>query len=125
MAENYKHSKHKDIRENKRYEHYDNFDAIDIPYTDAIPNDYEGVMGVPISFMDKYCPEQFEIVWRGGDIEWSENECDFYTPPSKERAEMYKKQDKTWRIQNPYVLDEQGNAVVVYQRILIRKKQSE
>ena len=124
MAENFKHSKHKDIRANKRYEHYENFDAIDIPYTDAIPSDYQGVMGVPISFMDKYCPEQFEIVWRGGDIEWCERECNFYTPPSKEKAEYYKKQDKTWRIQNPYILDEQGNAVVVYQRILIRKKQS-
>jgi len=124
MADNFKHSKHKEIREKKRYEHYDNFDAIDIPYTDAIPCDYNGVMGVPISFMDKYCPEQFEIVWRGGDIEWCEKECDFYTPPSKEKAEHYKKQDKTWRIQNPYILDEQGNAVVVYQRILIRKKQS-
>ena len=124
MAENFKHSKHKDIRANKRYEHYENFDAIDIPYTDAIPSDYQGVMGVPISFMDKYCPEQFEIVWRGGDIEWCERECNFYTPPSKEKAEYYKKQDKTWRIQNPYILDEQGDAVVVYQRILIRKKQS-
>ena len=125
MAENFKHSKHKEIRDNKKYEHYDNFDAIDIPYTDAIPKDYEGVMGVPISFMDKYCPEQFEIVWRGGDIEWCENECTFYTPPTKERAEYYKKQDKTWRIQNPYILDKKGNAVVVYQRILIRKKQSQ
>lgn len=123
MAENFKHSKHKEIRENKRYEHYDNFDAIDVPYTDSIPNDYDGIMGVPVSFMDKYCPEQFEIVWRGGDIEWSENECDFYTPPTKERAEYYKAQDKTWRIQNPYVLDEKGNAIVVYQRIFIRKKQ--
>ena len=42
--------------------HYDNYDAIEVPYTDAIPNDYEGVMGVPISFLDKYCPEQFEIL---------------------------------------------------------------
>ena len=33
-----------------------------MPFTDAIPNDYDGVMGVPISFLDKYCPEQFEIV---------------------------------------------------------------
>jgi len=123
MMDNYKHSKHKDIRINKRYEHYENFDAIDVPYTDAIPNDYNGVMGVPISFMDKYCPEQFEIVWRGGDIEWCEKVCDFYTPPSKEKAEYYKRQDKTWRIQNPYILDEYGNANVVYQRILIRKKQ--
>ncbi len=123
MADNFKHSKHKDIRTNKRYEHYENFDAIDIPYTDAIPNDFFGVMGVPISFMDKYCPEQFEIVWRGGDIEWCEKECDFYTPPSKDKAEQYKKQDKTWRIQNPYIVDSNGNASVVYQRILIRKKQ--
>ena len=122
MAENFKFSKHKDIRENKVYQRYDNFDAIDVPYTDAIPDDYEGVMGVPISFMDKYCPEQFEIVWRGGDIEWCEKECDFYTPPSKERAEEFKRLDKTWRIQNPYILDKQGHAIVVYQRILIRKK---
>ncbi|MCH5312715.1 MAG: DNA methyltransferase, partial [Prevotella sp.] len=40
----------------------DNCDAIEIPYTDAIPSDYDGIMGVPISFLDKYCPEQFEIV---------------------------------------------------------------
>ena len=44
------------------YDHYDNYDAIEVPYTNAIPSDYEGVMGVPISFLDKYCPEQFEIL---------------------------------------------------------------
>ena len=44
------------------YQHYDNYDAIEVPYTDAIPSDYNGVMGVPISFLDKYCPEQFEII---------------------------------------------------------------
>jgi len=44
------------------YAHYDNYDAIEIPYTDLIPSDYSGVMGVPISFLDKYCPEQFEII---------------------------------------------------------------
>ena len=44
------------------YDHYDNYDAIEVPYTDAIPSDYDGVMGVPISFLDKYCPEQFEIL---------------------------------------------------------------
>jgi len=46
----------------KEYEKYDNYDAIEVPYTDAIPKDYDGVMGVPISFLDKYCPEQFEIL---------------------------------------------------------------
>lgn len=44
------------------YKVYDNYDAIDVPYTDAIPSDYDGVMGVPISFLDKYSPEQFEIL---------------------------------------------------------------
>jgi hypothetical protein len=44
------------------YQKYDNYDAIEIPYTNAIPSDYDGVMGVPISFLDKYSPEQFEIV---------------------------------------------------------------
>ena len=62
MAENYKHSKHKEIKERKEYQHYDNYDAIDVPFTDAIPSDYDGVMGVPISFLDKYCPDQFEIL---------------------------------------------------------------
>jgi hypothetical protein len=44
------------------YQKYDNYDAIEIPYTNAIPSDYDGVMGVPISFLDKYSPDQFEIV---------------------------------------------------------------
>ena len=41
---------------------YDNYDAIEVPYNNAIPSDYDGVMGVPITFLDKYCPEQFEII---------------------------------------------------------------
>lgn len=44
------------------YPHYDNYDAIEVPFTDAIPSDYDGVMGVPITFLDKYNPEQFDIV---------------------------------------------------------------
>jgi hypothetical protein len=44
------------------YKKYDNYDAIEVPFTDAIPINYNGVMGVPISFLDKYCPEQFEIL---------------------------------------------------------------
>ena len=41
---------------------YDNYDAIEVPKVNAIPSDYQGVMGVPITFLDKYCPEQFEII---------------------------------------------------------------
>lgn len=44
------------------YKKYDNFDAIEIPFTNAIPSDYEDVMGVPITFLDKYNPGQFEII---------------------------------------------------------------
>lgn len=61
MEENIKFSKHKEIRE-RGYQQYDNYEAIEVPFTDAIPHDYKDVMGVPISFLDKYCPEQFEIV---------------------------------------------------------------
>ena len=46
----------------KKYPHYDNYDAIEVPYTEAIPKDYTGVMGVPVSFLDKYNPDQFEII---------------------------------------------------------------
>lgn len=44
------------------YQRYDNYDAIEVPFTNAIPSDYDGVMGVPITFLDKYNPDQFEIL---------------------------------------------------------------
>ena len=59
--DNIKYSKHKEVRD-VGYQHYENYDAIEVPFTDAIPSDYKGMMGVPISFLDKYCPEQFEII---------------------------------------------------------------
>jgi len=62
IAENLKYSKHKEIKGQKSYHKYDNYDAIEVPFTDAIPGDYKGVMGVPITFLDKYNPEQFEIL---------------------------------------------------------------
>lgn len=49
------------------YPKYDNYDAIEVPETKGIPSDYDGVMGVPISFLDKYNPEQFEIIGYDGD----------------------------------------------------------
>lgn len=61
LDDNKRYSRHADLRENG-YQHYDNYDALEVPWTDAIPADYAGVMGVPISFLDKYCPEQFQIV---------------------------------------------------------------
>ena len=46
----------------KPFDTYDNYDAIEVPFVKYIPSDFDGVMGVPITFLDKYCPEQFEIV---------------------------------------------------------------
>ena len=61
MADNKKFDKQIQ-RSETAYQQYDNYDAIEVPFTNAIPSDYDGVMGVPISFLDKYNPEQFEII---------------------------------------------------------------
>ncbi|MFA6128799.1 MAG: adenine-specific methyltransferase EcoRI family protein [Bacteroidales bacterium] len=64
MGDNLKFSKHKEIKGKESYDYYANYDAMDVPFTDAIPSDYDDIMGVPISFLDKYSPEQFEIIWQ-------------------------------------------------------------
>jgi hypothetical protein len=60
MADNLKFNKK--MKAEGKYHKYDNYDAIEVPEVKAIPSDYDGVMGVPISFLDKYNPDQFEIV---------------------------------------------------------------
>ncbi len=69
MKDNIKHNRHKEVR-GVGYQKYDNYDAIEVPFTDAIPADYYEAIGVPISFLDKYCPDQFEII--GADFELAE-----------------------------------------------------
>jgi hypothetical protein len=61
MSDNIKFSSHKNVK-GKEYARYDNYDAIEVPFTDSIPSNYDGVMGVPITFLDKYSPEQFDIL---------------------------------------------------------------
>lgn len=61
MADNIKHSKHKDVQ-GVGYQRYDNCDAIDVPHTNSIPADHDGVMGVPVSYLHRHNPDQFEIV---------------------------------------------------------------
>lgn len=60
-ADNMKFSKHEEVR-GVGYRTYDNYDAIEVPYVDAIPGDHDGVMGVPITFLGKHDPDQFEIL---------------------------------------------------------------
>lgn len=61
MADNIKFSRHREIK-GRSYLRYDNYDAIEVPFVDAIPADHHGIMGVPITFLDKYNPDQFEIL---------------------------------------------------------------
>lgn len=61
MEDNIKHSRHKEVK-GMGYRKFDNFDAIEVGFVDAIPSDYDDLMGVPISFLSRYNPEQFEIV---------------------------------------------------------------
>lgn len=60
MADNIRFSKK--FHGKDAYDRYDNYDAIEIPFTECIPSDYDGVMGVPISFLHKHNPDQFEII---------------------------------------------------------------
>lgn len=54
------------------YQKYDNYDAYNVDKVCQIPRDYDGVLGVPITFLDKYCPEQFEIL-NANDYRTSDN----------------------------------------------------
>ncbi|MEY4990170.1 MAG: hypothetical protein RIS08_396 [Actinomycetota bacterium] len=117
MADNIKFSKHKEIR-GIGYYRYENYDAIEVPFTDAIPVDYEGVMGVPISFLDKYSPEQFEILGMPRFFETK--------GMSKEFVEAYYASGQTGQITPGHpdaaYYDSTGRPVVPYRRIFIRQR---
>ena len=116
MADNFKHSKHKEIRGRKDYIHYENYDAIEVPFTDSIPSDYEGAMGLPKSFLDKYCPEQFEIIGIAEGDSGKELGLKPFPPELK-------KMNPSLRQGQLYYMED-GYPVKPYARILIRKKQS-
>lgn len=103
----------------EQYPHYDNYDAIEVPFTECIPSDYDGVMGVPITFMDKYNPEQFHI------LGMCENE-DLYGLKTR-RYTAQECRDRYFEIfRKPGTYDLNASGVIhgkkVYQRILIRHK---
>jgi len=62
MQENLRFSRHKELKGKLTYGRYDNFDAIEVPYIDSIPTDYSGIMGVPVTILDRYNPDEFEIL---------------------------------------------------------------
>ena len=112
MKDNIRFGRHKDIRE-EGYLHMDNYDALEVPYADAIPDDYDGYMGVPITFLDKYCPEQFEILGvadRGNEWGIKTKEYTFEDAPNAND------------LNRGGVVIRNGKYEMLYKRILIRKK---
>ena len=116
--ENIKYSRHKEIR-GIGYRRYINFDGIEVPYVDAIPSDFDGVMGVPISFLDKFCPEQFEIVGMSLDLAEARDEIsDWYLARPEE------KQKRTGN-DTFYCRDDNGNPVRLYDCLAIRARRAQ
>ena len=114
VEQNLKFSKHKEIRGKDHYERYDNYDAIEVPYTDAIPSDYNGVMGVPISFLDKYCPEQFVVL---GIMQRNDDPYKI----KKYTTDQYKNAND---LNARGVIIRDGKPKSMYARILIRRKET-
>lgn len=120
MADNLRFSKHKELKGKDAYDHYDNYDAIEVPFTDAIPSDYDGVMGVPISFLDKYCPEQFEILGMCENEDLYALKTLVYTSNDCKRAYLKKfGKPGTYDLNASGVITRNGIQEKVYQRILI------
>jgi hypothetical protein len=123
MADNLKYSRHKEIKGKTAYDRYDNYDAIEVPFTDAIPSDYDGVMGVPISFLDKYNPEQFDIVGRCENEDLYQLKTKVYTSAECKQAYFDKfGKPGTYDINSNGVLLVNGLLEKVYQRVLIKHR---
>ena len=115
-ADNIKFSKHKDVR-GSGYRRYDNYDAIEVPRVDAIPDDYTGVMGVPVTFLDKYNPDQFEIL----GITDRQNEHGLKTREySKADSPKHNDLNRRGALRLP-----DGSLKAVYVRLLVRKRSEE
>ena len=105
------------------YDHYDNYDAIEIPFTNAIPSNYDGIMGVPVSFLDKYSPEQFEIMGMCENEDLYKLKTKFYTSAECKQAYLDKFGKKgVYDLNASGVLIRNGLREKVYQRILIKHK---
>ena len=119
------------------YPPYDNYDALEVPFTECIPSDYDGVMGVPITFLDRYCPEQFNIIditkTGAGDPTTKTKEYPRQTQVDKNgtHSSVTKLNDgANIRIESPpigktyYIVDD-AIYIQVYPRILIRPKKGD
>lgn len=105
------------------FEVYDNYDAIEVPRVKFIPSDYDGVMGVPISFLDKYSPEQFEILGMCENEDLYNLKTKTYTTAECKDAYLKKFGKKgTYDMNASGVVLREGILVKVYQRVLIKHR---
>ena len=117
------------VRFNKKlkgipYKKYENYDAIEIPYSDAIPSDYKGIMGVPITFLDKYNPDQFEILGKNENLDIYKLKTKVYTSQECRDAYFNKFNKKgTYDLNASAVLCINGILEKTYGRIFIRNKE--
>lgn len=101
------------------YQKYENFDAINVNKTNEIPCDYSGFMGVPITFLDKYNPDQFEIVGLG----IANLGLEIGVEPYKEEHKKYRKEvQKRGAVDGDLYMMVNGIVDVPYARIIIRNK---
>lgn len=122
MADNKRFNK-KIQQSESSYQKYDNYHAIEVPYTNAIPSDYKGIMGVPISFLDKYNPDQFEIVGMCENEDLYNLKTKVYTSAECKQAYQDKFGKKgTYDLNASGVVIRDGLLEKVYQRVLIRHK---
>ena len=123
MKENLKYSKHKEVKGKRKYDKYDNYDVIEIPFTDSIPSDYCGIMGVPISFLDKYNPDQFKIVGMCENEDLYKLKTKVYSSVECKQAYLDKFGKKgTYDLNASGVLIRDGLMEKVYQRVLIKHR---
>lgn len=121
MADNLKFNKK--LKDRDEYERYDNYDAIEVSFTDAIPSDYGGVMGVPITFLDKYSPEQFEILGMCENEDLYGMKTKVYDAATRNKAYLDKFGKKgSYDLNASGVVIRDGLYEKVYQRILLRHR---
>lgn len=103
------------------YSKYYNFEAINVNKVSEIPLDYEGIIGVPITFLDKYNPNQFEIIGLGISNSGKEIGVNPYTESHK----LYRKNiQKRGAVDGDLYIYENNEIIVPYARILIKNKQT-
>ncbi|MDD5749354.1 MAG: adenine-specific methyltransferase EcoRI family protein [Patescibacteria group bacterium] len=108
---------------NKEFEKYENYNAIEVSLVKNIPSDYKNIMGVPISFLDKYSPEQFEIVGMCENEDLYKQKTKVYTSAECKQAYLDKFGKKgVYDLNASGVVLRDGLREKVYQRVLIKHK---